>query len=68
MMSVIDFLILDCWLPGKVKHMTKGAEQCKAWERKEWLLTPAIPEHGLGWTFLGCPMAGLFAAGIKMLL
>lgn len=24
--SVSDFLILDCWLPGKVRHMIKGAE------------------------------------------
>ena len=32
--SVSDFLILDCWLPGKVKHMIKGAEHCKAWEEK----------------------------------
>ncbi len=30
MVSVSDFIILDCWLPGKVKHMIKGAEHCKA--------------------------------------
>ena len=28
MAIVSDFLILDCWLPGKVKRMIKGAEQC----------------------------------------
>ena len=66
--SITDFLILDCWLPGKVKHMIKGAENCKAWERWEWLKTLAIPEHGLGWTFLVCPVAGLAVAGIGMLL
>lgn len=31
--SLSDFVILDCWLPGKVRHMIKGAENCKAWER-----------------------------------
>ena len=56
--SITDFLILDCWLPGKVKHTIKGAESCKAWECWEWLKTLAIPEHGLGWTFLVCPAAG----------
>ena len=66
--SISDFIILDCWLPGKVKHMIKGAERCTAWERKEWLLKLAIPEHGLLWTFLVCPIAGLITAGIGMLL
>lgn len=28
----------------------------------------AIPEHGLVWTFIICPVAGLFAAGINCLL
>ena len=66
--SVSDFLILDCWLPGKVRHMIKGAEHCKAWERKEWLLKLAIPEHGLGWTLIFCPVAGFIVAGIGTLL
>jgi len=66
--SVSDFLILDCWLPGKVRHRIKGAENCRAWERKEWLLKLAIPEHGLGWTLFVCPMTGLFVAGIGSIL
>ena len=66
--SISDFIILDYWLPGKVKHMIKGAEHCKAWERKEWLLKLAIPEHLLGWTLLVCPIAGLITAGIGSLL
>lgn len=66
--SISDFIILDCWLPGKVKHVIKGAEHCKAWERKEWLLKLAIPEHALGWTLLVCPIAGLITAGIGSLL
>ena len=66
--SISDFIILDCWLPGKVKHMIKGAEHCKAWERKEWLLKLAIPEHTFGWTLLVCPIAGLITAGIGSLL
>ena len=66
--SVSDFLILDCWLPSKVRHMIKGAEHCKAWERKEWLLKLAIPEHALGWTLLVCPVAGFVVAGIATVL
>ena len=66
--SVSDFVILDCWLPQKVRDRIKGAEHCKAWERKEWLLKLAIPEHTLGWTFLVCPIAGLIVAGIAPLL
>jgi len=66
--SISDFIILDCWLPGKVRHMIKGAEHCKAWERKEWLMKLAIPEHGLGWTLLVCPLAGLIVAGIAALI
>jgi len=62
--SITDFLILDCWLPPRVRHMIKGAEDCKAWERKEWLKTLAIPEHGLMWTLIICPIAGLAVAGI----
>ncbi len=68
MVSISDFLILDVWLPGKVRHMIKGAEHCKAWERKEWLLKLAIPEHCLGWTFLVCPIAGSIVAGIGILI
>jgi hypothetical protein len=65
--SVSDFLILDCWLPPKAKPFIRGAEHCRAWERKEWLLKLAIPEHALGWTFLVCPFAGLIVAGIALL-
>ena len=68
MVSISDFIILDCWLPGKVKHMIKGAEHCKAWERKEWLMKLAIPEHGLLWALAVCPMAGLIVAGIAAMI
>lgn len=66
--SISDFVILDLWLPGKIRNRIKGAEHCKAWERKEWLLKLAIPEHALVWTFLVCPIAGLVVAGIVALL
>lgn len=68
MVSISDFLILDCWLPGKVRRRIKGAEHCKAWERKEWLIKLAIPEHFLGWPLLICPLEGLIAAGIGMII
>jgi len=67
MVSITDFLILDCWLPQKIRHMIKGAVQCKAWARKEWLMKLAIPEHGLLWTLIVCPIAGLAVAGIGAL-
>ena len=66
--SISDFLILDCWLPPKAKPYIKGAEHCKAWEVKEWLIKLAIPEHTLGWTFLVCPVAGLIVATLASLL
>jgi len=67
MVSLSDFIILDCWLPPKAKPFIKGAEHCKAWERWEWLKTLAIPEHGLLWTLIVCPIAGLAVAGLNML-
>ncbi len=67
LVSLSDFLILDVWLPGKVRHMIKGAEHCNAWERKEWLMKLAIPEHGIVWPLFMCPVAGLIAAGIGMI-
>ncbi|MBR1584954.1 MAG: hypothetical protein IJ662_05385 [Clostridia bacterium] len=67
LVSVSDFVILDCWLPGKVRHMIRGAEGCRAWERREWLKTLAIPEHALGWTFLVCPLSALIVAGVGSL-
>ena len=67
MVSITDFIILDCILPQRITHMIKGAEGCKGWERKEWMKTLAIPEHGLMWTLVMCPLAGLFVAGIGLL-
>ena len=67
MVSISDFIILDCILPPRITHMIKGAEGCRGWERKEWLKTLAIPEHGLMWTLVMCPLAGLFVAGIGLL-
>ena len=64
--SVSDFIILDCWLPKRVRHIIKGAESCKAWEPKEWLLKLAIPEHGLMWPLFMCPVAGI-ASGLAAL-
>ena len=68
LVSLTDFLILDCWLPQRIRHMIKGAEDCKAWGRWEWLKTLAIPEHGLVWTLLICPIAGLAVTGIASIL
>ena len=68
MVSLSDFIILDCRMPPKAKPFIKGAEHCKAWTRWEWLKTLAIPEHGLLWTLIVCPIAGLAVAGLNMLI
>ncbi len=68
MVSTSDFLILDCWLPPRAKPFIKGAENCKAWERKEWLLKLGIPEHAIAWPVILCPIAALIVAGIGVLL
>ena len=66
--SVTDFIILDCWLPPRIKHMIKGAQDCASWQRKQWLMKLAIPEHGLVWPLLMCPLAGLLVAGLGSLI
>lgn len=63
-----DFLILDCWLSQKVRHMIRGAEDCRAWARGEWLKTLAIPEHLLAWPLVVCPLTGLIVAGMGLAL
>ena len=68
MVSVADFILLDCWLPQKIRYRIKDAEHCRAWERREWLWKLAIPEHGLLWPLIVCPAAGLSVAGINCLL
>ncbi len=68
MVSTSDFLILDCWLPPKAKPFIKGAENCKAWERKEWLLKLGIPEHAIVWPVFFCPVAALIVTGIGVLM
>lgn len=67
--NVGDFLILDCWLRGIGKDMglVKGAENCKAWEFREWMKM-AVPEHAAGWPLIFCPLAGLVLAGIGALV
>ena len=65
--SISDFIVLDCILPQKVRHMIRGAEHCRAWERKEWMLKLAVPEHAVMWPLMMCPAAGLVVAGTAAL-
>ena len=64
-----DFFLLD--VLGRIyvmdKGLIKGAENHSGWEWKEWKKL-AIPEHGIFWTFLFCPLTGLIVAGIGVLL
>ena len=65
-----DLLILDCLLRALTKDkrgFIKGAENCKAWELKEWMKY-ALPEHLIIWPLTCCPVAGLVTAGIVNLL
>ncbi len=67
--SISDFILLD--VLGRIyvrdKGLIKGAENNPGWEWKEWKKL-AIPEHGIFWTFLFCPLTGLIVAGIGALL
>ena len=67
--NVGDFVLLDVLgrMYVKDKNMIKGAENHSGWEWKEWKKL-AVPEHGLFWTFLFCPLTGLVVAGINALI
>lgn len=64
-----DLLILDCLLRAvakKKRGLIKGAEDCKAWQLREWMKA-ALPEHLVIWPLTFCPLAGLIVAGIGCL-
>ena len=67
--NVGDFVLLDCLsrIYVKDKGLIKGAEGNPGWEWKEWKKL-AIPEHGLMWPLLVCPLVGLIAAGLGALI
>lgn len=64
-----DFVLLDVLarMYVKDKGMIKGAENDPGWEWKEWWKL-AVPEHGIVWPLLFCPMVGLIVAGINALI
>lgn len=64
-----DFFLLDVLsrLYVKDKGLIKGAEHHPDWEWKGWRKL-AVPEHGLMWPLLFCPLTGLIVAGIGALL
>lgn len=63
-----DFFLLDVLarIYAKDKGLIKGAEHHPGWEWKEWWRL-AVPEHGLMWPIIVCPLAGLIAAGFGAL-
>ena len=67
--NVGDFVLLDVLgrMYVKDKNMIKGAENHSGWEWKEWKKL-AIPEHGLAWVLIVCPLVGLIVAGINALI
>ena len=60
-----DFFLLDVLsrLYVKDKGMIRGAENHPDWNWKGWKKL-AVPEHGLMWPLLVCPLTGLIVAGI----
>ena len=60
-----DFFLLDVLsrLYVKDKGLIRGAENHPDWNWKGWKKL-AVPEHGLMWPLLVCPMTGLIVAGI----
>ena len=60
-----DFFLLDVLsrLYVKDKGLIRGAENHPDWNWKGWKKL-AVPEHGLMWPLLVCPLTGLIVAGI----
>ena len=58
-----DFFLLDVLarIYVKDKRLIKGAEEHPDWEWKGWWKL-AVPEHGLVWPLLVCPLTGLIVA------
>lgn len=66
--NIGDFVLLDVLarMYVKDKGMIKGAEHDPGWEWKEWWKL-AVPEHGLAWSLICCPMVRLIVAGSNAL-
>lgn len=64
-----DFFLLDVLarIYAMDKDLIKGAEGHPDWKWSGWWKL-AVPEHGLAWPLLVCPLAGLIAAGFGALL
>ena len=68
--SISDFVLLDVLgrIYVKDKGLIKGVDkEHLGWEWSEWGKL-AVPEHGIFWTFMFCPLTGLIVAGIAALL
>ena len=63
--NVGDFFLLDVLarIYAMEKGLIQGAEGHPDWKWSGWWRL-AVPEHGLGWPLLFCPLAGLIVAGI----
>lgn len=64
-----DFFFLDVLARIYVmdKGFIKGAEGHPDWKWSGWRKL-AVPEHGLAWPLLFCPLAGVIVAGLGALL
>jgi len=68
--SISDFVLLDVLgrIYVKDKGLIKGVDkEHLGWEWSKWSKL-AVPEHGIFWTFMFCPLTGLIVAGIAALL
>ena len=65
-----DFFGLDLLLREKMGQRLElpGTEGHPCYERAQWMKSLALPEHGLEWPLLVCPLFGLISVGIGLLL
>ena len=65
-----DFFGLDLYLREKMGRRLElpGTEGNPMYERKNWMKSLGVPEHWLQWPLIICPLFGILAAGIGLLL
>ena len=64
-----DFFGLDLYLRELMGERWElpGTHGHPCYQRKNWMKSLALVEHGLQWPLIICPMFGLIAAGLGML-
>lgn len=65
-----DFFGLDLYLREKMGRRMElpGTEGSPLYTRKNWMKSLGLPEHGVLWPLVICPMFGALSAGLGCLL